>query len=128
MLFQLFILTSSSYNLVPASRQPSSDSDSEYGARSKKKKRPRVSADEVRTSSRGVKVPNYADDLDDFAQYDEPDPGYYIDTNAQVKEEDEIETVLTHSRDEGREGDAEDLWYDNIVCTCISCECLYGMR
>jgi chromodomain-helicase-DNA-binding protein 1 len=100
-----------------ASRPPSSDSDSEYGARSKKKKKPRVSGDEVRTSSRGVKVPNYADDVEDFEQFDEPHPGYYIDPNSQEKENDEIEAVLGHARDEGREDDPEDLWYENLVST-----------
>jgi hypothetical protein len=98
-----------------ASRQASSDSDSEYGARSKKKKKPRVSGDELRTSSRGVRVPNYADDVEDFEQFDEPHPGYYIDPNAQEKENDEIEAVLGHTRDEGHEDDPEDLWYENLV-------------
>ena len=97
------------------SRPASSDSDSEYGARSKKKKRPRVSGDELRTSTRGVKVPNYADDVEDFEQFDEPYPGYYIDPNAQEKENDEIEAVLGHARDEGHEDDPEDLWYENLV-------------
>jgi chromodomain-helicase-DNA-binding protein 1 len=98
-----------------ASRPASSDSDSEYGARSKKKKKPRVSGDEVRTSTRGVRVPNYADDVEDFEQFDEPHPGYYIDPNAQEKENDEIEAVLGHARDEGHEDDPEDLWYENLV-------------
>ncbi|EGO25230.1 hypothetical protein SERLADRAFT_361029 [Serpula lacrymans var. lacrymans S7.9] len=40
--------------------------------------------------------------------------GYYVDPNAQFKEEDEIEAVLSHCRDEGREDDSEDLWSDNI--------------
>ncbi|KAI9463589.1 SNF2 family N-terminal domain-containing protein [Lactarius psammicola] len=97
-----------------ASRPPSSDSDSEYGARSKKKKKPRVSGDELRTSTRGVKVLNYADDVEDFEQFDEPHPGYYIDPNAQEKENDEIEAVLGHARDEGHEDDPEDLWYENL--------------
>ncbi|KAH9176362.1 SNF2 family N-terminal domain-containing protein [Lactarius sanguifluus] len=97
-----------------ASRPTSSDSDSEYGARSKKKKKPRVSGDEVRTSSRGAKVLNYADDVEDFEQFDEPHPGYYIDPNAQEKENDEIEAVLGHARDEGHEDDPEDLWYENL--------------
>jgi chromodomain-helicase-DNA-binding protein 1 len=101
--------------ILVASRQASSDSDSEYGARSKKKKRPRVSGDELRTSSRGVKVPNYADDVEDFEQFDEPYPGYYIDPNVQEKENDEIEAVLGHARDEGHENDPEDLWYENLV-------------
>ncbi|KAH9992613.1 P-loop containing nucleoside triphosphate hydrolase protein [Russula vinacea] len=101
--------------LVVASRPASSsDSDSEYGARSKKKKKPRVSGDELRTSSRGVKVPNYADDVEDFEQFDEPHPGYYFDPNAQEKENDEIEAVLGHARDEGHEDDPEDLWYENL--------------
>jgi hypothetical protein len=100
-----------------ASRPPSSDSDSEYGARSKKKKKPRVSGDELRTSSRGVRVPNYADDVEDFEQFDEPHPGYYIDPNSQEKENDEIEAVLGHARDEGHEDDSDDLWYENLVST-----------
>ena len=104
--------------VLVASRQASSDSDSEYGARSKKKKRPRVSGDELRTSSRGVKVPNYADDVEDFEQFDEPYPGYYIDPNVQEKENDEIEAVLGHARDEGHEDDPEDLWYENLVSSC----------
>lgn len=103
-----------------ASRPPSSDSDSEYGARSKKKKKPRVSGDELRTSSRGVRVPNYADDVEDFEQFDEPHPGYYIDPNSQEKENDEIEAVLGHARDEGHEDDSEDLWYENLVSTVPS--------
>jgi hypothetical protein len=103
-----------------ASRPPSSDSDSEYGARSKKKKKPRVSGDELRTSSRGVKVLNYADDVEDFEQFDEPHPGYYIDPNAQEKENDEIEAVLGHARDEGHEDDLEDLWYENLVSSSSS--------
>ena len=69
----------------------------------------------MRTSSRGVKVPNYADDVEDFEQFDEPYPGYYIDPNAQEKENDEIEAVLGHARDEGHEDDPEDLWYENLV-------------
>ena len=101
--------------ILVASRQASSDSDSEYGARSKKKKRRRLSGDELRTSTRGVKVPNYTDDVEDFEQFDEPYPGYYIDPNAQEKENDEIEAVLGHARDEGHEDDPEDLWYENLV-------------
>ena len=102
---------------LATSRPPSSDSDSEYGARSKKKKKPRLSGDEVRTSSRGVKVPNYADDVEDFEQFDEPHPGYWMDPNSQEKENDEIEAVLGHARDEGHEDDPEDLWYENLVST-----------
>ena len=101
-----------------ASRPASSDSDSEYGARSKKKKKPRVSGDELRSSTRGARVLNYADDVEDFEQFDEPHPGYYIDPNAQEKENDEIEAVLGHARDEGHEDDHEDLWYENIVSPC----------
>jgi hypothetical protein len=105
------------FRFLVASRPPTSDSDSEYGARSKKKKKPRVSGDELRTSTRGVKVPNYADDVEDFEQYDEPHPGYYMDPNSQEKENDEIEAVLGHARDEGHEDDPEDHWYENLVST-----------
>lgn len=73
-----------------------------------------MSGDELRSSTRGVKVLNYADDVEDFEQFDEPHPGYYIDPNAQEKENDEIEAVLGHARDEGHEDDPEDLWYENL--------------
>jgi len=100
-------------------RPLTSDSDSEYGSRSKKKKKARSSGDEIRVSSRGGKIPNYVDDVQDFGQFDAEDDGndsgYYADPNVQYKEEDEIEVVLNHSRDEGRESDPEDLWFDNIV-------------
>ncbi|KAF8210536.1 transcription regulator [Mycena galopus ATCC 62051] len=92
-----------------------SDSDSEYGSRPKKKKKGRSTGDEVRVSSRGTKVPNYVDDVQDFEKYEEePDPGYYAGPAIQYQEEDEIEAVLAHSRDEGRESDPEDLWFDNV--------------
>ncbi|EIW83178.1 transcription regulator [Coniophora puteana RWD-64-598 SS2] len=96
-------------------RSSTSDSDSDYGSRSKKKKKPRVSGDELRVSSRGVKIPNYMDDAQDLSMLDEEevDQGYYVDPS-QFKEEDEIEAVLSHCRDEHRLDDAEDLWYDNI--------------
>ena len=98
-------------------RHSPSDSDSDYGARSKKKKRPRVSGDEIRVSSRGTKVPNYVDDVQDFEQYEEDEiiPGGYVDPNAVQKEEDEIEGVLGHSRDEEAEPGLDDNWYTNIV-------------
>ncbi|KAJ7902074.1 SNF2 family N-terminal domain-containing protein [Mycena olivaceomarginata] len=100
-----------------AAARPSndSDSDSEYGSRPKKKKKGRSAGDEVRVSSRGTKVPNYVDDVQDFEKYEEePDPGYYAGPAIQYQEEDEIEAVLAHSRDEGRESDPEDLWFDNV--------------
>jgi len=104
--------------LAPVRQASSSDSDSEYGSRAhKKKKKSRPSADEVRVSSRGTKVPNYIDDVQDFEKLEEEeDPnGYYVDPNIQYQEEDEIEAVLGHTRDEGREEDELDLWFENIV-------------
>ncbi|KAK7053465.1 ATP-dependent DNA helicase Hrp3 [Paramarasmius palmivorus] len=94
-----------------------SDSDSDYGARSKKKKKPRPQSDEIRVSSRGGKVPNYYDDVQDFEKFEEevgPDNMYSSAAPVQYQEEDEIEAVLSHSRDEGRENDPEDIWFDNI--------------
>ncbi|KAI5120346.1 hypothetical protein M0805_009421 [Coniferiporia weirii] len=101
---------------APVLRQVDSDSDSEYGARSKKKKKPRVTDDNIRVSSRGVKVPNYVDDVENFEQFEEDeDSGYYAaDPNAQYEEEHEIEGVFYHTRDEERKGDTEDLWHDNV--------------
>jgi chromodomain-helicase-DNA-binding protein 1 len=103
--------------LAAPSRHSPSDSDSDYGSRSKKKKRSRLSGDEIRVSSRGVKVPNYVDDVADFEKFDsdEAGPNYYVDPNAQYKEEDEIEAVLTHQRDEERLEDPVNVWFDNIV-------------
>ena len=104
---------------VPARHASSSDSDSDYGSRShKKKKKSRPPTDEVRISSRGTKVPNYVDDIQDFEKFEEnveDQNGYYVDPNVQYQEEDEIEAVLGHSRDEGREDDPEDLWFENVV-------------
>jgi chromodomain-helicase-DNA-binding protein 1 len=73
--------------------------------------------DEIRVSTRGGKIPNYYDDVEDFENFEEEThPGYYYaDPNTQFQQEDEIEQVLTHSRDEGRENDNEDNFYDNIV-------------
>ncbi|KAI6000546.1 SNF2 family N-terminal domain-containing protein [Pisolithus albus] len=107
---------SSSAPRAKALRHVSSDSDSDYGARSKKKKRPRVSGEEIRVSSRGSKIPNYYEGNQDLGILSEDESGqnYYLDPSAQFKEEDEIEAVLGHCRDENREDDVEDLWYDNI--------------
>jgi chromodomain-helicase-DNA-binding protein 1 len=108
-------------SILASVRQASnSDSDSDYEARAhKKKKKSRTSGDEVRVSSRGVKVPNYVDDVQDFEKFEEQEPddnGYYVDPNQHYQEEDEIEAVLGHSREEGREDDPEDLWFENLVC------------
>ncbi|TFK54148.1 transcription regulator [Heliocybe sulcata] len=95
-------------------RHDSSDSGSDYGSKSKKKKKARPS-EEVRISSRGNRIPNYIDDVQDYAQYDEEEPDTYNgEPSGQYQEEDEIEAVLGHSREEGREDDPEDMWYDNI--------------
>jgi len=106
---------------VPVRQTSSADSDSDYGARAhKKKKKLRPSADELRVSSRGTKVPNYVDDVQDFEKFEEQDEdsnSYYVDPNIQYQEEDEIETVLGHSREEGREDDPEDNWFENVVST-----------
>lgn len=112
-------LSTDLFTAVPTRKSPSdSDSDSDYGSRSKKKKKSRLSGDEVRVSSRGVKVPNYVDDVADFEKFDDSDDAagaYYVDPNVQYKEEDEIEAVLSHQRDEDKVDDPEDNWYDNIV-------------
>lgn len=96
-------------------RHSPSDSDSDYGARSKKKKKPRIPSDEIRVSSRGTKVPNYVDDVQDFEQFDDDDvdAGVYGEPQV-VKEEDEIEMVLGHTRDEQHLSDPEDDWFTNI--------------
>ncbi|KAI0706827.1 transcription regulator [Cerioporus squamosus] len=101
--------------VVPRQSAPDSDSDSDYGARSKKKKRTRAAGDEIRVSSRGNKIPNYVDDVQDFEQFeDDADGMTYEATAAPLKEEDEIEAVLGHCREEGREDEPEDDFYHNI--------------
>lgn len=68
-------------------------------------------------STRGGKIPNYVDDVEDFETFEaETHPGYYYaNTVAQYPQEDEIEQVLTHTRDEGKEDDSQDNFYENIV-------------
>ncbi|KAJ3815576.1 hypothetical protein F5876DRAFT_71935 [Lentinula aff. lateritia] len=115
--------TSSAVRQAPVRQASASDSDSDYGSRSKKKKRARPQSDELRISSRGGKIPNYFDDIQDFEKFDEeeePDTGYYAGPVQQYQEEDEIETVLSHSCDEGCEANPEDVWFDNITVQSIS--------
>jgi len=111
---------------VPARQASSSESGSDYGSRShKKKKKSRPPPEEVRISSRGTKVPNYVDDVQDFEKFEEnveDQNGYYVDPNVQYHQEDEIEAVLGHSRDEGREDDHDDLWFENVVGVALSSE------
>lgn len=61
-------------------------------------------------------MPNYVDDVQDFEQFDddEADAGTYGEP-VPFKEEDEIEMVLGHSRDEQHLSDPEDNWYTNLV-------------
>jgi chromodomain-helicase-DNA-binding protein 1 len=75
------------------------DSGSDYGSRSHKKKKFRPFLDGVRILSRGIKV----HDVQEFEENVEDQNGYYVDPNVQYHQEDEIEAVLGHSRDEGRE-------------------------
>ncbi|OBZ68259.1 Chromodomain helicase hrp3 [Grifola frondosa] len=99
-------------------RHSPSDSDSDYGSRSKKRRKPRISSDEIRVSNRGGKIPNYVDDVQGFEQFDEEEDALtYADGSAPLKEEDEIEAVVGHFRDEGHEDDPEDNWYSNIRFT-----------
>ena len=113
--------------LLVSTRHSPSDSDSDYGSKSKKKKKPRVPSDEIRVSSRGTRVPNYVDDVQDFEQFDddEPDAGVYGEP-AVLKEEDEIEMVLSHARADEFLSDPEDNWYTNIVrgLFFVACMCL----
>jgi len=108
--------------LPPHARPSASDSDSDYGGRARKKRRqgprPNGSSHEpdVRLTSRGSKVPNYREDAEDMSMFYEEDPGYYNPENdyGSYEEDHEIEAVLAHMRDEGRENDPEDIWHDNI--------------
>jgi chromodomain-helicase-DNA-binding protein 1 len=99
-----------------------SESDSDYGSRSKKKKRlvPR-SESEVRLTSRGGKMPDYREDAGYGSEFDEvPGTGqdytYYVNPESiQPEEEGEIEAVLNHTRDETLSPEKEDSWTENIV-------------
>ncbi|KAF7321708.1 ATP-dependent DNA helicase [Mycena kentingensis (nom. inval.)] len=88
-----------------------SDSDSDYGRPKKKKARPYT--DEIRVSSRGATAPNYYDDVPGFEHFDDDEVVEAAPLAAGPKD-DEIEFVLNHCREDGREGDAEDLWFENI--------------
>ncbi|KAJ3508067.1 hypothetical protein NMY22_g16731 [Coprinellus aureogranulatus] len=86
-------------------------------ARTRRRKKARASTEDIRVSSRGGKIPNYIDDVEGFEKFDEEEAAaqsYYVDPAAQPFEEDEIEAVLGHCRDEGREKDPEDLWFENV--------------
>lgn len=112
--------SSRSPSVLASTRQASSsDSDSEYGSRAhKRRKKHRQSPEEIRVSSRGGRIPNYVDDVQDFEKFDEDElteAGYAGDHGVQFQEEDEIEAVLSHSRDEGHENDPQDSWFENVV-------------
>ncbi|EKM80694.1 hypothetical protein AGABI1DRAFT_37749 [Agaricus bisporus var. burnettii JB137-S8] len=111
--------SSRSPSVLASTRQASSsDSDSEYGSRAhKRRKKHRQSPEEIRVSSRGGRIPNYVDDVQDFEKFDEDElteAGYAGDHSVQFQEEDEIEAVLSHSRDEGHENDPQDSWFENV--------------
>ena len=114
---------------LPPQRPSASDSDSDYGGRARKKRRsgPRPNGHggshepDVRLNSRGSKVPNYREDAEDMSMFYEDDQAFYHPEAdyGQYEEDHEIEAVLTHMRDEGRENDPEDVWHDNIVSVAI---------
>ena len=122
--------------IIAASRTPApqprhaqdSDSDSDYGSRSKKKKKARLPEDLIRVSSRGVKVPNYIDDVENPEDFEDDAYDARLSTSKSgaytygygyegetYEEEHEIEGVFFHTRDEERKNDPEDLWHENIV-------------
>ncbi|KAI6106105.1 transcription regulator [Pisolithus croceorrhizus] len=59
-------------------------------ARSKKKKRPRISGEEIRVSSRGSKIPNYYEGNQDLGilSEDESAQNYYLDPKTENREDD----------------------------------------
>ena len=72
-----------------------------------------------------MKIPNYVDDVEDFETFEaDTHPGYYYaEALAQYPQEDEIEQVLSHTRDEGKEGDLEDKFFENIVGFSFTFRC-----
>ena len=90
---------------APAPTLADDSSASEYGVASKKRRR-RVqpTPDDLRVSTRGVRVPNYAEDAVYDSELDE-DPEFQAQANMTAEageEQDEIECVLGHSRHEDR--------------------------
>ena len=99
----------------------SGGSDSDYGVPSRKKKRAAATNEDFRFSSRGNRVPNYAehDDDDEDASGDDDDM-MDIDGVAHIsagpeEEVHEIEGVFDHHRDDERKKDPQDDFYSNIV-------------
>jgi chromodomain-helicase-DNA-binding protein 1 len=96
-------------------------SDSDYGAPSRKKKRLAAPNDDLRFSSRGNRVPNYAENDDDEEDASGDDDDMMdIDGVAHIsagpeEEVHEIEGVFDHHRDEERKKDSQDDFYSNIV-------------
>ena len=94
-------------------------SDSDYGVPSRKKKRTAAPNEDFRFSSRGNRVPNYAENDDEDASGDDDDM-MDIDGVAHIsagpeEEVHEIESVCDHHRDEERKNDPQDDFYSNIV-------------
>jgi chromodomain-helicase-DNA-binding protein 1 len=69
------------------------------------------------------------DDVQDFEQFDDEEveaAGY--GEPAVLKEEDEIEMVLSHARSEEHLSDPEDNWYSNIVRILLISSCISPMN
>lgn len=95
-------------------------SDSDYGAPSRKKKRTAAPNEDFRFSSRGNRVPNYAENDEDEDASGDDDDMMDIDGVAHIsagpeEEVHEIEGVFDHHRDEERKKDPQDDFYTNIV-------------
>lgn len=95
-------------------------SDSDYGGPSRKKKRTAAPNEDFRFSSRGNRVPNYAENEEEEDASGDDDDMMDIDGVAHIsagpeEEVHEIEGVFDHHRDEERKKDLQDDFYTNIV-------------
>ena len=101
-------------NLAPtattSAAQTGGESSDDYGAPSRKRRRPPPSGNssDVRVSLRGQRIPNYAEDggyrSEDYDDDDTPNgtaaPQYDANGQAVYEDQDEIDGVFGHSRDE----------------------------
>lgn len=105
---------------TPEYNHSENGSDSDYGAPSRKKKRTAAPNEDFRFSSRGNRVPNYAENDEDEDASGDDDDMMDIDGVAHIsagpeEEVHEIEGVFDHHRDEERKKDPQDDFYSNIV-------------
>lgn len=91
-----------------------SDSASDFGGQSRKRKRKASPIEDIRFTSRGSKLPNYYENEEDITNEDDSmaSPGEVAGSTTDVHE---IEIVLDHHRDEEKLDDPVDNFHTNMV-------------